>query len=396
MRAFEQELQRKLEILEKENLLRRLRRVDSPPVPNAVIDGKPVLNFSSNDYLGLATHPSLKDAALVAVREFGTGSGASRLVCGSLHPHEALEEEIARFKGAGAALVFSTGYATSLGTITALVSKRDIIVLDKLVHASIVDAARLAGAQLRVFAHNDLQDLEQILRWCEGERDRNPETRVFIVTESLFSMDGDVAPLREIVALKEKFAAWLMVDEAHATGLFGPHRRGLIDEFGLSGQVEIQMGTLGKALGSAGGFIAGDRVLREYLINKARSFVFSTAQPPAVSASARAAIELVSSAEGAPLVDRLRRNIRQFHELTGIPAPAAHSPIVPFLVGDEAEALALAARLLESGIYVPAIRYPTVARGKARLRFTFSAAHSEADIERLAAALRKLREHFKK
>lgn len=390
MGAFDEELWRRLNALEKENLKRRLRRVSSAQTPRATIEGKAVLNFSSNDYLGLATHPTLKEAGAKAALDFGTGSGASRLICGSLKVHEELEEAIAMFKGAEGALVFSSGYATALGAITALVGSGDIVVLDKLVHASIVDAARLSGAKLRVYAHNDLDDLEEILRWCDGQRGANPAGRVLIVTESLFSMDGDFAPLREIVELKEKFGAWLMVDEAHATGLFGENRRGLIEAFGLAGRVEVQMGTLGKAIGAAGGFIVGSRALREYLINKARSFIFSTAPPPAVSASAKAGIEVIHSRDGEALVQRLRERLRQFQKATGIAAPAEDSPIVPHMVGAEAAALSLAERLWEAGIFVPAIRYPTVARGKARLRFTFSASHEEADIERLAAALKYL------
>jgi len=312
------------------------------------------------------------------------------LICGSLEAHEALEEAIAAFKGAEGALIFSSGYSTALGTITALVGSGDIVVVDKLVHASIVDAARLSGAKLRVYAHNDLNGLEEILQWCDGQRGANPTGRVLIVTESLFSMDGDFAPLREIVALKEKFGAWLMVDEAHATGLFGENRRGLIEAFGLAGRVEIQMGTLGKAIGAAGGFIVGSRALREYLINKARSFIFSTAPPPAVSAAAKAAIDVIQSRDGEALLQRLRGRLRRFQKATGIAAPAEDSPIVPFTVGAEAAALSLAERLWEAGIFVPAIRYPTVARGKARLRFTFSATHEEADIDRLAAALKDL------
>ena len=390
MGAFEQELSQRLEALERENLRRKLRRVGSSQVPHAVIEGRAVLNFSSNDYLGLATHPALKEAAAKAVRDFGTGSGASRLICGSLAPHEQLEEALAVFKGAEAALVFSSGYATALGTIPALVGIGDFVVLDKLVHASIVDAARLSGAKLRVYAHNALDDLKEILTWCQQQRASNPNAKVLIITESLFSMDGDFAPLPEIVALKDQFGAWLMVDEAHAAGLFGEHRRGLIEYFDLSGRVEVQMGTLGKALGSAGGFIAGSCALRDYLINKARSFIFSTAPPPAVSASAQAALEIVQSREGADLVRHLRDRLQQFQNEAGMAAPSKDSPIIPLTIGKEAAALSVAERLWDAGIFVPAIRYPTVARGKARLRFTFSAAHQCADIERLTQALKDL------
>jgi 8-amino-7-oxononanoate synthase len=391
MPGFEDELRARLAEIEAQNLRRVLRRIDSPQQPRAIVSGREALNFSANDYLGLAMHPQVREAAAKAARDFGAGSGASRLISGSLAAHHELEEALAEFKATERALVFSTGYATALGTITALVSAGDIVVIDKLAHASIVDGARLSGAKLRVFNHNDVGDLERILQWSEAQRGTNPKTRVLIATESLFSMDGDIAPLREIVELKERFGAWLMVDEAHATGLFGANRRGLIEELNLSGRVEVQMGTLGKALGSAGGYIAGAAVLIDYLVNRARSFIFSTAPPPAVSAAARAALEIVRSEDGGEFVKRLRKNIQQFCQASGITAAAEHSPIVPMLIGGENDAVKFAAALFEAGFFVPAIRYPTVARGQARLRFSFSAAHTSDEISALAAALRQLR-----
>ena len=222
--------------------MRELRRVDSAQGPRIEIGGRALLNFSSNDYLGLANHPALKEASIKAVEKFGAGAGASRLICGSLAPFHELEETLSAFKGTEAALSFSTGYAAAVGTITALLGKDDIIIVDKLVHACIVDAAKLNGAKLRVFDHNDLNDLEEILKWATSEvRSKKSENRTLIVTESIFSMDGDAAPLAEIVALKEKYGAWLMVDEAHATGLYGTNRRGLAEELGVSDRIEIQM-----------------------------------------------------------------------------------------------------------------------------------------------------------
>ena len=302
MNNFDRELTERLGALHAQGLHRELRRVDSPPGTRIQIGGRTLLNFSSNDYLGLANDPFLKEAAIQAVEKFGAGSGASRLICGSLAPHHELEEALANFKGAEAALSFSTGYATAIGTICALLGKDDVIVLDKLVHACIVDAARLCGAKIRVFAHNDLDDLEKILKWAN--RVQSPESRVqsrgqlLIVTESIFSMDGDAAPLREIVALKEKYGAWLMVDEAHATGLYGKNRRGLAEESGVSGRIEIQMGTLGKAVGASGGYICGSRPLIDFLVNRARSFIFSTAPVPAAAAAATAGIRFIQSSEG--------------------------------------------------------------------------------------------------
>lgn len=390
MAGFEEDLRARLEAIEDQNLRRQVRRVDSAQGPHVVIQGRECLNFSSNDYLGLATHPKLREAAEKTLRDYGTGSGASRLVCGSLAPHHRLEEALAEFKGVERALVFSTGYATAFGTITALVSTGDIVVLDKLVHASIVDGSRLSGAKLRIFDHNDLNDLESVLQWADGQRRANDKARVLVVTESLFSMDGDIAPLREIVELKDQYGAWLMVDEAHATGLFGAQRRGLVEELGLTGRVEVQMGTLGKALGSAGGYIAGAGVLIDYLVNKARSFIFSTAPPPSVSSASLAGVEVARSNEGAELLAKLRSAVMQFCEGSGIKPAALHSPIVPKIIGDEADALRMAEMLFERGFFVPAIRYPTVARGKARLRFTFSAAHAK-DVAALTEALRVLR-----
>ena len=304
MNDFDRELTQRLDVVREQGLLRELRRVDSPQAPRIEIGGKTLLNFSSNDYLGLANEPALKEAAIKAVERYGAGAGASRLICGSLAPHQELEEALAAFKGTEAALSFSTGYAAAIGTICALLGKDDVIILDKLVHACIVDAARLCGAKLRVFAHNDLDDLEAKLKWA-AEKVRSPkaevrsaEARTLVVTESVFSMDGDHAPLREIVALKEKYGAWLMVDEAHATGLYGANRRGLAEELGVSDRIEVQMGTLGKALGAAGGYICGSRALIDFLINRARTFIFSTAPVPAAAAAATAGVRFVESSAG--------------------------------------------------------------------------------------------------
>ena len=381
---FTTEPKKRLDEIREQGLYRELRRVDSAQSPRLQIGGKELLNFSSNDYLGLANHPRLKEASIHAIEKFGAGSGASRLICGSLAPHHELEEALAAFKRTEAALSFSSGYAAAVGTICAVVGKDDVVVLDKLVHASIVDAARLSGAKLRVFGHNDLNELEDILRWT---KDR--PGRTLIITESVFSMDGDIAPLREIVALKDKFGAWLMVDEAHATGSFGKNRRGVIEEQSVSEKVEIQMGTLGKALGSSGGYICGPRVLIDYLINRARSFIFSTAPVPAAAAAARAAIELVQSTEGESLAKKLWTLVNETRTRLGENGwniSGAQSAIMPLSIGPEAKAVEVAAALRERGIYIPAIRYPTVARGEARLRLTLTAAHTANDLQKLISA----------
>jgi 8-amino-7-oxononanoate synthase len=391
MNPFDDELRRVLAEIQTQGLRRQLRRIDSAQGAHVTIAGQPLLNFSSNDYLGLANHPALKQAAVRAIEKFGAGSGASRLICGSLAPHHELEEALAQFKGTEAALTFSTGYAAALGTIGSLVGKDDVIIVDKLVHASIVDGARMSGARLRVFAHNDTGDLEEILKWAASRpRPAARPPRILIVTESVFSMDGDLAPLRDVVELKDRYGAWLMLDEAHATGLFGAQRRGLAEACEVAGRVEIQMGTLGKALGASGGYICGSRALIDLLINRARSFIFSTAPVPAASAAAQAALDLLQSNEGEErrirlwsLVDELKNALVE----SPWRVPVIQSAIIPILVGEEGAAVDLADKLRERGFLIPAIRYPTVARDAALLRVTVTASHTSDDIAALARAL---------
>ena len=405
MSRFDDELMDRLQAIRAGGLHRQIRQLESAQGTRVRIAGRELLSFASNDYLGLANHPDLKRAAIRAVTEAGAGSGASRLISGSLMPHDALDQAIARFKGAPAALAFSSGYTAAIGTICALCDSSDVIVLDKLVHASIVDAARLSGAKLRVFAHNDLEKLQTILRWASGavsarlsdsgQGDPRPARarNVLIVTESIFSMDGDRAPLREIVALKESFGAWLMVDEAHATGVIGNGGRGLADELGVGAGIEIQMGTLGKAVGSSGGYICGSRALIDFLINRARSFIFSTAPVPAAAAAAVAGLGLIGAAEGDMLRGLLRERIAQF--TGGVPGsvsvPLPAGAILPISIGPEDEAVRVSDALRERGILVPAIRYPSVPRGLARLRLTLSAAHTAEDVEQVLEALSAVR-----
>ncbi len=395
LNTFDSELNRGLQPVREQGLYRELRRVDSPQSPRIEIAGRTFLNFSSNDYLGLANDPALKNAAIKAVERYGSGAGASRLICGSLAPFHELEEALAAFKGTEAALTFSSGYAAAVGTITALLDKDDIIILDKLVHASIVDAARLSGAKLRVFTHNDLESLEEKLKWARRSHSERSDIsctapRTLVVTESIFSMDGDRAPLKEIVALKNSHGAWLMVDEAHATGLLGKNGRGVADELGVSEQIEIQMGTLGKALGASGGFICGSRALIETLVNRARSFIFSTAPVPAAAAAAQAALAIVQSAQGASKRKILWDHVARVRSAIGNRQSAISSAILPIIVGGESEAMKIAGQLYDLGIFVPAIRFPTVARGTARLRVTLTAAHTAGDIDQLVEALSPL------
>ncbi len=357
--------------------------------------GRELVNFSSNDYLGLATEPALREAAKNAVDEFGVGSGASRLICGTLPPHVLLEKTLAEFKRTRAALAFSSGYATAVGTITALVGKNDIVILDKLCHASLIDGAKLSGATARIFPHNHMGKLESHAKWA---REQGGDARILIVTESVFSMDGDRAPLSDIVEIKTRYGALLMLDEAHAVGVIGDHGRGLADRLGVADQVDVQMGTLSKALGGSGGYICANQGVIDLLVNKARSFVYSTAPVPAVAAAAAAAVDFLASDEGPKRIKKLRDNLSQFaEELPGefVKGAAPQSAIIPIIIGSEDTALGAAQWLQESGFFVSAIRYPTVAKGAARLRITLSADHTREQISSLCKALATLRENLR-
>lgn len=383
MSVFDEALDSSLHELDACGLRRKLRVIEEINGTRMTIDGRELQNFSSNDYLGLASHPALAESMAEAAGRYGVGSTASRLICGTTAEHAKLEEELAAAKGAEAALVFSTGMAAATGTIPALADKGDVIILDKLAHACLIDGARASEAVIRVFPHNDLEKLESHLQWT---REKHPQAQVMILTESVFSMDGDLAPLREIVELKERYGAILFLDEAHAVGVRGQGAQGLAGELGLCDRVEIQMGTLGKALGVSGGYIAGSRVLIDLLINRARSFIFSTAPSPAVAAACRAALRIVQSTEGEALHTRLQENLALL--ASGLKIPIPQSAIVPLILGSEECALAEAARLLAAGFFVPAIRYPTVPRNTSRLRVTVSAAHEREQIRELSSTLK--------
>jgi glycine C-acetyltransferase/8-amino-7-oxononanoate synthase len=371
-----------LEEIESRGITRRLSALDGPQQTRVIQNGKERLNFSSNDYLGLATHPALKAAAMAEWERSGFGSGASRLISGTLAAHEELDSAIAEFKQTPAALSFSSGYAAAMGAIPAICGPGDVIILDKLSHACLVDAARLSGALLRVFPHNDLCKLESHLKWAVA---KHPGAKILVIAESIYSMDGDRAPLREMVELKERHGAWIYLDEAHAVGVIGRQGRGLADEDGIADHIEIQVGTLGKALGSHGAYIAGGSALRKFLINRARSFIFSTSPPAPVASASRKAIEIAASPEGDTLRAKLWENVKLLQSLLSIKVPA--SAILPVLIGKESAAVETSARLLKQGFLVPAIRFPTVAKGSARLRVTLTAAHTTSDIESLACAL---------
>ncbi len=371
------DLQSQAAQLKADHLWRELRTLDSAQGPVVQVGGRELVNFSSNDYLGLADSAELSEAMQEGVELYGAGSGSSRLVCGTMKPHAELEAALAAFKRTEAALTFSSGYAVALGTIPALVGSGDTIILDKLSHACLVDAARLSGATIRVFPHNHLEKLRKLLETAKG--------RVLVVTEAVFSMDGDACPLAEIVELKERHGAWLLLDEAHAVGVIGPQGRGLTAALGLENRVELQMGTLSKALGLSGGYLAASRLVIDLLINRARSLIYSTAPPPCLAHAARAALEIVTSSEG----DRRRATLHG-HVRRLSPGAPGISAIVPRIMGDETRAMEASARLLESGFLIPAIRYPTVARGSARLRITASAAHQPEQIQSLLQCLAHL------
>jgi 8-amino-7-oxononanoate synthase len=389
-----------LEALRARSLDRHLREINSPQGPEVEIGGRRLINFSSNDYLGLANDPRLRKAATAAIKDFGVGAGASRLISGTQSPHLALERALAQWKRTEAALCFSSGYAAALGTIPAVVTKNDVVLLDKLCHASLIDGAKLSGALLRVFPHNQMGKLESHLEWA---RRKHAGKRVLIVTESVFSMDGDRAPLRELVQLKKRFGALLMLDEAHAVGVIGSNGRGLAAAEDLNDDVDVQMGTLSKALGTSGGYICGSRTLVEWLINRARSFIYSTAPPPAVAGTALAAVDFLASPEGEERRLLLWERINLMRELL-LPNTLAKkaisyqlstinyhrgSAIFPWIVGDEKAALNLTSTLQSDGFLVPAIRYPTVAKGTARLRITVTAAHEAAQIRLLCETIKR-------
>jgi 8-amino-7-oxononanoate synthase len=372
-----------LDALAAQGLRRRLRRIDSAQGPRMVMDGREVCCFSSNNYLGMANHPQVVTAVRDAVERWGWGASASRLVTGHMLPHEQLEARLAAFKHTEAALVCSTGYQANLAAIRGIAGKGDVVFVDKLNHASIIDACRGSGSVLRVFPHRDYAKLERLL-----ERSGSYGRRV-IVTDSLFSMDGDFADLPRLVELKRKYDALLCVDEAHATGVLGEHGRGLAEAAGVEGEIDVVVGTLSKALGGIGGFVAARGEIIEWLINTAGAFIYTTALPPAACAAAMAALDVV---EREP---QRRRHLlqlacylrRELGEALKLNIGGSESQIVPLVVGDTNEAVRLADALTNDGLLVLPIRPPTVPHGTARLRISLSCDHQQADLDRLITAL---------
>ncbi len=368
-----------LEELRREHLYRPLRVLSSAQGPVVSVDGHRCVNLSSNDYLGLTHHPRLRDAALTAVREFGAGSGAVRTIAGTMTLHEDLEAELAAFKGTEAVLTFQSGFSANTGVIPTITGEQDLIVSDALNHASIIDGMRLSKAPRKVFAHRDVDALRQVLAEArqEGGLAGLPHRLILVVTDGVFSMDGDIAPLPGIVAAAEEFGAAVMVDDAHASGVLGRNGRGTVDHFGLHGRVAIQVGTLSKAVGVLGGYVAGSQALRDMLIQRSRPFLFSTSHPPAVAAACREAIRVLE--EEPELIERLWANTRRFKaELArlGFDTGASETPITPVMMGDSDVAGRFSARLFEEGIFAQPVVYPTVALDKARIRTIVTAAHT--------------------
>lgn len=376
------DLRVELERLRGEGLYRGRRITEGPQGPQMVVDGRPVLAFCSNDYLGLAAHPEVLAAFIRGAQTYGVGSGAAHLVNGHSRAHHALEEALAEFTGRERALLFSTGYMANLGIAQALAGRGDAVFEDRLNHASLLDAGLACGARFTRYAHADAADLERRMQ-------RRTGGEALILTDGVFSMDGDLAPLPELAQLARRHGAWLMVDDAHGLGVLGAGGGGSLEHYGLDAQaVPILMGTLGKALGTAGAFVAGSAELIEYLIQRARTYIYTTAQPPAVAEAARAALGLVRRESWRR--ERLRALVQRFRtgaEQLGLRLMDSITPIQPVVVGEAGAAVRLSEQLLERGLLVPAIRPPTVPKGTARLRVTLSAAHTEAQVDRLLEAL---------
>ncbi|OGW42259.1 MAG: 8-amino-7-oxononanoate synthase [Nitrospirae bacterium GWD2_57_9] len=380
---FEQDLER----LKREHLLRRLTVLNAESGPIVTAAGERLLLMCSNDYLGLSTHPALSQATRAALDKYGCGAGASRLVSGTTALHAELELRIARFKGTEAALLFNSGYAANTGIIPAIAGPGDLILSDSLNHASIIDGCRLSKARTEIYRHCDLYDLERLLQSSSGTN------RTLIVTDGVFSMDGDLAPLPGLVSLADRYNVLLMVDDAHATGVLGRTGRGSAEHFGLEGRIPIQMGTLGKALGSFGAYAAGSRDLIDLLVNQARSFMFSTALPPSICAASIAALAIVEQESG--FKNKLWENREYFvgglHAI-GIDTGRSETMIVPLVVGKSETAAALSEKLFDEGIYATAIRPPTVPEGSARIRMTVMASHSREDLDRVIRILSRLKQ----
>jgi glycine C-acetyltransferase len=369
----------------------KLRVLDDQQAPVCHYDGRQVINLASNNYLGLANHPRLIEAALKATRELGVGSGAVRTIAGTMRIHMDLEEKIARFKNVEACVVFQSGFAANAGTVSAILGKEDFILSDELNHASIIDGARLSRAKIKVFRHKDVAHCEQLLQEVEKEPGRK-----LVITDGVFSMDGDIGPVDKLAALAEKYGAIMMVDDAHASGVLGRNGRGSIDHFGMHGRVDVQVGTLSKAIGALGGYVCGSHDLIDYLYHRARPFLFSTSHPPSVAATCIAAFDILE--QEPERIERLWSNTRYFQNelklagfnIGGLNTPATETPITPIIVGEGRAAMDFSRALFEEGVMGTGIAFPTVPEGKARIRLILTSEHTKAQLDQALETLEQV------
>jgi len=369
-------LSRELDSLKAQGLYRRLRVLEDEQKPKATFDHRQVVNLSSNNYLGLTTHPRLREAALDATRKLGVGSGSVRTIAGTMDIHMELERRLAAFKKTEAVVVFQSGFAANAGTVAAVLTKDDVVVSDELNHASIIDGSRLSKATIKVFPHKDVGAARKVLESLPAGQ------RTLLITDGVFSMDGDLGAVPELCDLAEEFGCIMMVDDAHASGVFGTNGRGTIDHFGMHGRVDIQVGTLSKAIGALGGYVAGSTALIEFLYHRARPFLFSTSHPPAVAAACIAAIDVLEQEPS--IIERLWENTRFFKtglRTLGFNTGLSESPITPVIAGDGALAMKLSDRLFEEGVFAQGIAFPTVARDKARVRTIVTATHTRDELQ---------------
>ena len=374
-------LRKELDALDRDDLLWRIRTLQSPSAPHAKVDGKNVLVLCSNNYLGLANHPKLKQAAITATRKYGAGSGSVRVIAGTMDIHLKLEKVLADYRRTESAITFQSGYATNAGTILALVDERDLIISDELNHGSIIDGCRMTKAERRVYKHKDMSDLEKQLQNTDRFR------RILIITDGVFSMDGDIAPLKDIVDLAAKYQAITYVDDAHGDGVLGENGRGITNHFHLEGKVDVDMGTFSKAFGCVGGYVVGSKDLCTYLQNKVRSYLLSGSQPPGVPGACIAAIQLVK--KNPSLVKKLWDNTRYFKKALkdlGFDTGQSETPITPVMVGESGKAHKLADEMFKLGVFVLPIVYPMVGKDKARIRTIVTSAHTKTDLDQAADA----------
>jgi len=379
-------LKEEIDVLKNAGTFRKLSTLQGANGPVVMLDGKEVINMSSNNYLGLATNEEMKKAAIEAVEKYGVGSGAVRTIIGNMDIHEELEEKLAEFKREEAAMVFQSGFNCNAGAIQAITSKGDLIVSDSLNHASIIDGVRLSRADKAVFQHSDMEDLEKVLK-----EKRENYKNCLIITDGVFSMDGDLAKLPEIVELAEKYNAMTYVDDAHGSGVLGENGRGTIDHFNLHGRIDFSIGTLSKAIGVIGGYVAGSKVMKEWLINRGRPILFSTSLPPAAIAAATKSVELLM--ESSEYTDRLWDNAKFFKEKLGklgFNTGKSETPITPVIIGDEAKSLEFSQKLFDNGVFVSPIIFPTVAKGTGRVRCMISAAHSKENLSKAVDVFEKV------